>query len=76
MQNPVLLQIVSFTFLVVRGGGRDGNVIPLGQSVGIPNKELLTSGDFPQNPVENLQFQNKKKYVSSQKKTIAKKKEK
>lgn len=38
----------------MRGSGRGGDVVPLGQSVGVPNTELLSCGDFSQHPVENL----------------------
>lgn len=38
----------------MRGGGRGGDVVPLGQSVGVPNTELLSCRDFSQHAVENL----------------------
>lgn len=49
----------SFTFLVVRGSGRDGDVVPLGQSVGVPHTKLLSCGDFSQHAVENLKKKQK-----------------
>lgn len=38
----------------MRGGGRGGDVEPLGQSVGVPDTELLSCRDFPQHAVEDL----------------------
>lgn len=58
--NPPL-SAVWFTFLVVRGSGRGGNVVPLGQSIGVPNTELLSGRDFSQHAVENLQTEKKGK---------------
>lgn len=42
------------TFLVVRWGGRDGDVKPLRQGVGVPDGELLARLDISQRPIENL----------------------
>lgn len=42
------------TFLVVRRGGRNGDVKPLRQGVGVPDGELLSRLDISQRPVENL----------------------
>lgn len=44
----------------MRWGGCGGNVVPLGQSVGVPDRELLSSRDFSQHTVENLQVEKKK----------------
>lgn len=49
---------IFFTFLIVGGSGRGGDVVPLGQSVGVPDTELLSSRDFSQDAVENLRFKN------------------
>ena len=53
----------SFTFLVVSGSGGGGDVVPLGQSVGVPNTELLSCRDFSQHSVENL-LKNKSKRIN------------
>ena len=45
----------------MRGSGRGRDVVPLGQSVGVPNAELLSCRDFSQHAVENLQTERKKK---------------
>lgn len=44
----------SSTFLVVCRGGRDGDVEPLSQGVGVPDGELLSRLDIAQSSVENL----------------------
>lgn len=44
----------------MRRGGCGGNVVPLGQGVGVPDRELLSSRDFSQHTVENLEVEKKK----------------
>lgn len=48
------------TFLVVRRRGRDGDVKPLRQRVGVPDGELLSRLDISQRPVENLEKEERK----------------
>lgn len=57
--SSLLLFVVSFTFFVVCGGGRGGDVVPLGQSVRVPNAEFLSCWDLSQSAVENLQMYDK-----------------
>ena len=37
--------------------GTGGDVIPLGQGVGVPHTQLLARRDLPQHPIEDLQNQ-------------------
>lgn len=48
------------TFLVVRRRGRNGDVKPLRQRVGVPDGELLSRLDISQRPVENLEREERK----------------